>query len=84
MTNQLDRCVVFLHVQVPVCKGYPDHLSSSAWLCFMSTIQSAAITLFFDRDLQAWHLHSYLQLGGCIYSVRMSTLYINIYIYIFS
>ncbi|KAM7477085.1 hypothetical protein LguiB_024328 [Lonicera macranthoides] len=58
----------WLIIQVPVSKSYPDHLSLSAWLCLMSTIQSAAFTLFFDRDLQHWHLRSYLQLGCCLYS----------------
>ncbi|EXB94908.1 Auxin-induced protein 5NG4 [Morus notabilis] len=59
---------IWLILQVPASASYPDHLSMSAWMCFMATIQSAAITLFFERDLETWKLHSALELGCCFFA----------------
>ncbi|PWA55939.1 nodulin MtN21 /EamA-like transporter family protein [Artemisia annua] len=58
----------WLIIQVPVTRNYPDHLSLSAWMCLLGTLQSATITLFTDPYLEAWELSSYLQLGTCLYS----------------
>ncbi|KAI7992890.1 WAT1-related protein [Camellia lanceoleosa] len=54
--------------QVPVSSSHPDHLSLSAWMCFMASLQSATIALFFAQDLKAWTLHSYLELACCFYA----------------
>ncbi|KAI8565784.1 hypothetical protein RHMOL_Rhmol03G0288600 [Rhododendron molle] len=54
--------------QVPVSASYPDHLSLSAWMCFMATLQSGTIALFLERNPEAWILHSYLELASCLYA----------------
>ncbi|KAL7598177.1 WAT1-related protein At4g30420 [Lactuca sativa] len=58
----------WLIIQVPVTRNYPDHLSLSAWMCFIATIQSAVVTMFTDPDLEAWKVTSYLQLGSLLYA----------------
>uniref|UniRef100_A0A5B7BP37 WAT1-related protein n=1 Tax=Davidia involucrata TaxID=16924 RepID=A0A5B7BP37_DAVIN len=59
---------IWLILQVPVSKTYPDHLSLSAWMCFLSTLQSATVALFLERDPEAWKLHSYLELACFFYA----------------
>uniref|UniRef100_A0A7N0RI12 EamA domain-containing protein n=1 Tax=Kalanchoe fedtschenkoi TaxID=63787 RepID=A0A7N0RI12_KALFE len=56
----------WLILQVPVSKSYPDHVSLSAWMCFMATIQSGVYALFMERDPEAWILHSNVEFG-CIF-----------------
>ncbi|KAL1816171.1 hypothetical protein DCAR_0520546 [Daucus carota subsp. sativus] len=58
----------WLILQVPVSASYPDHLSLSAWMCFMATLQSAIVALFVERDLETWKMDSYLQLACCFFS----------------
>ncbi|KAI9126106.1 hypothetical protein K1719_003524 [Acacia pycnantha] len=59
---------IWLILQVPALESHPDHLSSSAWMCFMATIQSAAVTLVLERDPQTWKIHSLLEVACCVYS----------------
>ncbi|KAI5557166.1 hypothetical protein BDE02_18G085000 [Populus trichocarpa] len=59
---------IWLILQVPVTASYPDHLSLSAWLCFLATLQSGILTLFLEKDLDAWKLHSYLEVVGCLFT----------------
>lgn len=59
---------IWLILQVPASASYPDHLSLSAWMCFLATIQSAAITLFMERDPEAWIFSSALELGCCFFA----------------
>ncbi|XP_062078540.1 WAT1-related protein At4g30420-like [Humulus lupulus] len=59
---------IWLILQVPASASYPDHLSLSAWMCFMATIQSAIITLFLEKDLEAWKFSTGLELGCCFFS----------------
>ncbi|CAL5328416.1 unnamed protein product [Camellia sinensis] len=59
---------LWLILQVPVSASYPDHLSLSAWMCFMATLQSAAVAFFLEPNLEAWKLHSYLELGCCLFA----------------
>ncbi|KAK3007730.1 hypothetical protein RJ639_014781 [Escallonia herrerae] len=59
---------LWLILQVPVSSIYPDHLSLSAWMCFMSMVQSAMLATCLERDLEAWKLNSYLELACCFYS----------------
>ncbi|KAJ6857266.1 LOW QUALITY PROTEIN: WAT1-related protein [Populus alba x Populus x berolinensis] len=59
---------IWLILQVPVTASYPDHLSLSAWLCFLATLQSGILTLFLEKDLDAWKLHSYLEVAGCLFT----------------
>ncbi|KAF3452873.1 hypothetical protein FNV43_RR03306 [Rhamnella rubrinervis] len=56
---------LWLMLQVPTSASYPDHLSLSAWMCFLGAIQSAAVTLFLEQDPEAWKMSSSLQLGCC-------------------
>ncbi|GMN62786.1 hypothetical protein TIFTF001_031866 [Ficus carica] len=64
---------IWLILQVPASASYPDHLSLSAWMCFLATIQSAAIALFMERDPEAWIFSSTLELGCCFFAVRHLT-----------
>ncbi|CAL5328417.1 unnamed protein product [Camellia sinensis] len=59
---------LWLILQVPVSASYPDHLSLSAWMCFMATLQSVAVAFFLEPNPEAWKLHSYLELGCCLYA----------------
>ncbi|KVI00856.1 Drug/metabolite transporter [Cynara cardunculus var. scolymus] len=54
---------------VLVNKNHPDHLSLSAWMCFIATVQSATVTWFTDPNLEVWKINSYLQLGSCLFAV---------------
>ncbi|KAK9078861.1 hypothetical protein SSX86_002919 [Deinandra increscens subsp. villosa] len=58
----------WLIIQVPVTRTYPNHLSLSAWMCFLATIQSGAVVLFTDPHLDAWKVNSYLQIGSLLYT----------------
>ncbi|XP_057967106.1 WAT1-related protein At4g30420-like isoform X2 [Malania oleifera] len=55
-------------LQVPISECYPDSLSFSAWMCFFSTILSAIVTLFFDQNMEAWNLHSNVEIACCLYA----------------
>ncbi|KAI5675615.1 hypothetical protein M9H77_06565 [Catharanthus roseus] len=59
---------LWLILQVPVSKCHPDHLSLTAWMCFMAAIQSAVVTLFVETDLESWKVHSYQDLGCCFFT----------------
>ncbi|XP_057967104.1 WAT1-related protein At4g30420-like isoform X2 [Malania oleifera] len=58
----------WLILQVPISECYPDSLSFSAWMCSFSTILSGIVTLFFDQDLEAWILHSNVEIACCLYA----------------
>ncbi|XP_076909783.1 WAT1-related protein At4g30420-like isoform X1 [Bidens hawaiensis] len=58
----------WLIIQVPVTKSFPDHLSLSAWMCFMATVQSGAFLLITDPHLDAWKITSYFQFGSVLYA----------------
>ncbi|XVF34316.1 hypothetical protein REPUB_Repub18cG0049200 [Reevesia pubescens] len=60
---------LWLILQVPASASYPDHVSFSAWLCFFGTLQSAAVTLFLEPNLEAWTLHSSFELVCCVFAV---------------
>ncbi|XP_074273678.1 WAT1-related protein At4g30420-like [Silene latifolia] len=59
---------LWLILQVPVTASYPNHLSLSAWMCFLSMLQSGFIAFYFERDPSAWDLSSSLQLTCCFFS----------------
>ncbi|KAM0913351.1 hypothetical protein ACQ4PT_012210 [Festuca glaucescens] len=59
---------VWLILQVPICKSYVDPLTLSAWMCFLSTGQSALLTSFAVPDLDDWKIHSLFELMGCIFA----------------
>ncbi|KAL5773033.1 hypothetical protein ACOSP7_012650 [Xanthoceras sorbifolium] len=54
-------------VQVPISETCPDHTFSTAWVCFLATIQSVSIALALEQTTGAWKLHSFLQWGCCLY-----------------
>ncbi|RIA04828.1 hypothetical protein BRARA_K00826 [Brassica rapa] len=64
---------LWLTFQVPVSAYYPDHLSLSAWMCLFGTIQCAVVTFFFDKDPNAWIIHSYSELATCLYAGVVSS-----------
>ncbi|KAF2916273.1 hypothetical protein DAI22_09g105700 [Oryza sativa Japonica Group] len=53
-----------LILQVPICKFYVDPLSLSAWTCFFSTLQCAALAVFLVPDANAWKIHSLFELSS--------------------
>ncbi|KAF8389300.1 hypothetical protein HHK36_025993 [Tetracentron sinense] len=55
-------------IQVPILARYPNQLSFTAWSCFLSTVQSAIVTLFLEQDPRTWNFHSPLELWSCFYS----------------
>ncbi|KAJ8767336.1 hypothetical protein K2173_017380 [Erythroxylum novogranatense] len=59
---------LWLILQVHMTACYPDHLSLSAWMCFFGAIQSAIVTLFLERDLNAWIVHSDLEILSYLFS----------------
>uniref|UniRef100_I1QP31 WAT1-related protein n=1 Tax=Oryza glaberrima TaxID=4538 RepID=I1QP31_ORYGL len=60
---------LWLISQVPMCKSYADPLSLSAWTCFFSALQSAALAVFLDPDLDAWKIHSLFELSGYFFAL---------------
>ncbi|XVF47817.1 hypothetical protein PTKIN_Ptkin03bG0141400 [Pterospermum kingtungense] len=58
---------LWLILQVPASASYPDHVSLSAWMCFFGALQSAAVTVFLEPDLEAWTLHSSFELVSCFF-----------------
>lgn len=55
----------WLVLQAPVLKNYPARLSVTSYQCFFGVIQFLVIAMFFERDAQAWLIHS----GGELFSV---------------
>ncbi|GLJ17399.1 hypothetical protein SUGI_0302470 [Cryptomeria japonica] len=56
-------------LQTSITKKYPVQYSSTALMCFLATIQSAIITLIFERDhYEVWVLGWNVQLLAAIYS----------------
>jgi drug/metabolite transporter (DMT)-like permease len=45
-----------------------DPLTLSAWMCFLSTLQSAVLVSFLVPDINAWKIHSLFELGCCLFA----------------
>ncbi|XP_050216078.1 WAT1-related protein At4g30420-like isoform X2 [Mercurialis annua] len=58
---------LWLIIQVPISVICHDHLYSTAWMCFLGTIECAAFTLFVEKDAAVWNLNSYLEMGVCLF-----------------
>ncbi|KAL0456430.1 UNVERIFIED_CONTAM: WAT1-related protein [Sesamum latifolium] len=58
---------LWLILQVPVTKSYPDHLSLTAWMCLMGGIQSGVLTLIVEPNMKTWKLNSPFQLFSCFF-----------------
>lgn len=59
---------LWLILQVPINASYPNHISLSAWMCFLATLQSGVVALFLEREPQAWNLSSGLELATCFFT----------------
>ncbi|KAJ0040068.1 hypothetical protein Pint_28364 [Pistacia integerrima] len=55
-------------LQTPVLKKYPARLSVVSYSCCFSVMQFCAIAAYFERDPQAWHIHSGYELFSLFYS----------------
>ncbi|KAL5537555.1 hypothetical protein UlMin_042916 [Ulmus minor] len=55
-------------MQVSISKACPDHLYATFWLIFFSSIQSAICTWLIYHKLEAWALHSLLELSSCLFA----------------
>lgn len=56
-------------LQVPISLSCPDHLYSSAWMCFLATIQSTTIALLTEKNLLgAFALGSFFEFSCCLYT----------------
>ncbi|KAK9113040.1 hypothetical protein Scep_020559 [Stephania cephalantha] len=55
----------WLVLQAPVLKKYPARLSVTSYTCFFGILQFLAIAAIFERDAQAWLIHS----GGELFTV---------------
>ncbi|XP_058745206.1 WAT1-related protein At4g30420-like [Vicia villosa] len=64
---------VWLILQIPVYKSHPNYLSLSSWMCLISTLQSAVVTVFLEPDLNAWKINSLLQFGSTLYAGIMGS-----------
>ncbi|XP_045792439.1 WAT1-related protein At4g30420-like isoform X2 [Trifolium pratense] len=64
---------LWLILQVPAYASHPNYISLSAWMCLISTLQSAVVTLFLEPNLNAWKINSLLQFGCTLYSGIMGS-----------
>jgi hypothetical protein len=81
-------------MQATVMKSYPPKLLFVTLQCFLSTIQSFAIAIAFERDPHQWKLGWNVRLVAVAYCVTLFDLFLcsiisifihlsNIYIYIY-
>ncbi|MBA0558606.1 hypothetical protein Golob_015618 [Gossypium lobatum] len=54
--------------QAAVLKGYPSEIMLVSFYCLFGTIQSALVTLLFERDPNAWMLSPDIELISVVYS----------------
>lgn len=54
-----------------ICKSYLDPLSLATWMCFLSTILSAILTVFVEPSLSIWKINSRFQWFCCLYTVSI-------------
>ncbi|KAF7012557.1 hypothetical protein CFC21_026737 [Triticum aestivum] len=59
---------LWLILQARLSREYPFHYSTTALMCGMSALQSAAFALCFDRDLIQWRLSSGVRLLAVLYT----------------
>ncbi|KAL9399589.1 hypothetical protein Peur_008550 [Populus x canadensis] len=59
---------LWMVLQVPISASCPDHLYSSAWMCFLASLQSSLIALFAEKDLTSWKLITHLEIASCLYA----------------
>ncbi|KAF5456915.1 hypothetical protein F2P56_026333 [Juglans regia] len=54
-------------MQVPISASVPDHIYSSTWMLFLAMLQAAMVTLVLEHEPEAWYLHSFVELGCCLF-----------------
>ncbi|GJN25952.1 hypothetical protein PR202_gb13841 [Eleusine coracana subsp. coracana] len=59
---------LWLILQARLSREYPFHYSSTALMCLMSTMQSVAFALCYDRDISQWRLGFDVRLLSVVYS----------------
>ncbi|KAK3133378.1 hypothetical protein QOZ80_6AG0535790 [Eleusine coracana subsp. coracana] len=59
---------LWLILQVPICKSYMDPLTLSAWMCLLSTLQTAILVSFLLPDQSTWKIPSLFELSCCIFA----------------
>ncbi|TVU16692.1 hypothetical protein EJB05_40267 [Eragrostis curvula] len=59
---------LWLILQARLSREYPFHYSSTALMCLMSTLQSVAFALCYDRDVAQWRLGLDIRLLSVAYS----------------
>ncbi|KAA3454977.1 WAT1-related protein [Gossypium australe] len=57
-----------LNLKAAVLKGYPSEITLVSFYCLFGTIQSALVTLIFERDPNAWMLSPDIELISVVYS----------------
>ncbi|MBA0817691.1 hypothetical protein Gohar_019404 [Gossypium harknessii] len=58
----------FFLQKVAVLKGYPSEIMLVSLYCLFGNIQSALVTLIFERDPKAWMLSPDIELISVVYS----------------
>ncbi|KAI3898324.1 hypothetical protein MKW92_002122 [Papaver armeniacum] len=58
-----------IHQQTPVLGKYPARLSVTSYTCFFGVLQFLAIAAFFERNAQAWLVHTSGELFSVFYSI---------------
>lgn len=56
-------------LQAPLLKKYPARLSVTSYSCFFSVLQLLAIAACYEKDPQAWEVHSSGELLSILYMV---------------
>ncbi|CAN0919113.1 Protein WALLS ARE THIN 1 [Linum grandiflorum] len=59
-------------LQAMILKKYPAPFSVYSFTCFFGILQFFVVGFFFERDLQAWQVHSTDELLSILYSVFVS------------
>ncbi|PUZ49621.1 hypothetical protein GQ55_7G341000 [Panicum hallii var. hallii] len=59
---------LWLIIQAKLGREYPFPYSSTALMCLMTTLQSSAFALCFDRDVAQWRLRFDVRLLSAVYS----------------
>jgi hypothetical protein len=56
-------------LQAPVLKKYPARLSATSYYCFFSVLQFLVIAVCYEKDPQAWKVHSSAEAFSIFYMV---------------
>ncbi|KAK8445312.1 hypothetical protein SEVIR_9G305200v4 [Setaria viridis] len=64
---------LWLVIQSKLSREYPHHYTSTALMCVMTTLQSSAFALCFDRDAVQWRLRFDIRLLAVVYAGIMAS-----------